>query len=108
MMPDPSRETYFEPYLHLVDVTPEAALIAWGGFFFGAEGADSGIAATIVEDHQASGPEQFAGLARSRGLNTPVVTGRRRVTRSPRQPVAVAQGNRRRAGRPRVVRHFGR
>ncbi|MGY1721292.1 metallophosphoesterase [Blastococcus sp. SYSU DS0552] len=29
-MPD----THFEPFVHLVDVTPDRALIAWGGFWF--------------------------------------------------------------------------
>ena len=27
-------ETHFEPFVHLVDVTPERALVAWGGFWF--------------------------------------------------------------------------
>jgi tartrate-resistant acid phosphatase type 5 len=27
-------ETHFEPFVHLVDVAPERALIAWGGFWF--------------------------------------------------------------------------
>ncbi len=29
----PARARHFEPFLHLVDVTPESALVAWGGFF---------------------------------------------------------------------------
>jgi tartrate-resistant acid phosphatase type 5 len=28
------RETHFEPFVHLVDVGPDRALIAWGGFWF--------------------------------------------------------------------------
>ena len=29
-----SAETHFEPFLHLVDVGPDRALVAWGGFWF--------------------------------------------------------------------------
>ncbi|MGY1669138.1 metallophosphoesterase [Geodermatophilus sp. SYSU D00710] len=29
-----STETHFEPFLHLVDVGPDRALVAWGGFWF--------------------------------------------------------------------------
>lgn len=32
--------THFEPFLHLVDVTHDRALIAWGGFFFERTGPD--------------------------------------------------------------------
>ena len=27
-------ETRFEPFVHLADVAPDRALIAWGGFWF--------------------------------------------------------------------------
>ncbi len=27
-------ETHFEPFLHLADVGPDRALVAWGGFWF--------------------------------------------------------------------------
>jgi tartrate-resistant acid phosphatase type 5 len=33
-------ETHFEPYIHLVEVTDQAALIAWGGFFFQVKSRD--------------------------------------------------------------------
>ena len=34
MSPSTTPGTRFEPFLHLVDVTPDRALIAWGGFWF--------------------------------------------------------------------------
>ncbi|MBA2752649.1 MAG: metallophosphoesterase, partial [Actinobacteria bacterium] len=35
---DDSGERRFEPFVHLVDVTESAALVAWGGFFLTREG----------------------------------------------------------------------
>jgi predicted phosphodiesterase len=34
-------ETHFEPFVHLADVAPDRALIAWGGFWFERENADA-------------------------------------------------------------------
>lgn len=41
-------QSHFEPFLHLVDVTHDRALVAWGGFFF--ERPDSDRRWRIVDD----------------------------------------------------------
>jgi tartrate-resistant acid phosphatase type 5 len=43
-------EHHFEPYVHLVDVTHEAALVAWGGFWFRLPSGGSPDQAVIVDD----------------------------------------------------------
>ncbi|MCZ2822828.1 MULTISPECIES: metallophosphoesterase [unclassified Modestobacter] len=43
-------ETHFEPYVHLVDVGPDRALIAWGGFWF--RRPDAGSRWQLVDDEQ--------------------------------------------------------
>jgi tartrate-resistant acid phosphatase type 5 len=41
-------QTHFEPFLHLVDVTHDRALVAWGGFFF--ERSETGQRWRTVDD----------------------------------------------------------
>ncbi|HET7329091.1 MAG TPA: metallophosphoesterase family protein [Nocardioidaceae bacterium] len=49
-------ETHFEPFLHLVDVTHDRALIAWGGFYF--QRADAEHQWRVVDDEQLSQLDQ--------------------------------------------------
>ncbi|WP_249522144.1 purple acid phosphatase family protein [Modestobacter marinus] len=43
-------QTHFEPYVHLVDVGPDRALIAWGGFWFRRDSPDRRW--RLVDDEQ--------------------------------------------------------
>ncbi|MET0726663.1 MAG: metallophosphoesterase family protein, partial [Acidimicrobiales bacterium] len=51
------RHRHFEPFLHLVDVTSDAALIAWGGFFL--EDVDGRW--QVVDDDDLAGPRRGTG-----------------------------------------------
>ncbi len=59
-------ETHFEPFVHLVDVGPDRALIAWGGFWFRREAASSRW--HLVDDEQLA--EVSAGRSDSIGARS--------------------------------------
>lgn len=61
--PVPGREVHFEPFLHLVDLDADEALIAWGGFWFHRASSDERW--HIVDDEELS---EVAGEPRTESI----------------------------------------